>query len=541
MKKEEVKEQDAKEQCCRRRGWTSSLGNSCGRARLLSARPTNRLVLEMLRSIYKGQQQKLSSTPGSSPLRRQIEGNAEMNEEEEEEEGGEAADSLGSLPSASSSRPSMAPPKLIPRKSNKGKDSSTDYSPISAADCFEDAFQVELQGQGSWRVYLTPPKPIGSSGTRAPTASLKQGKASALRPKQRAATTTVSDAALASLELPEVSSDEEEGNQPTEDPPRDPGTLFFFHHGAGFSALSFALAAREITRLTGGEAGVMAMDCRGHGRTSHPASVTLPLDMSVERLAQDCVEVLQALYPKAGQMPTLVLVGHSMGGSVVTSLCAALQSMATPAKVAGVAVLDVVEGTAMDALEGMKGIVLSHPKGFGSVAAGIRWHVDSGSIHNLDSARRSVPSLLVPNPGYPAGTTSAQPVEEEVIEELADEHDATVPNQSIEDSSSYPFIWRADLLATQQYWRGWFQGLSKRFLSARTARLLLLAGTDRLDKELMVGQMQGKYQLTVFPDVGHCLQEDAPEKTAKLLVDFWRRNEVTPGKLGIGLKRVGDA
>lgn len=463
-----------------------------------------------------------------------------MNEEEDGEVAEEEADSLGSLPSASSSRASMAPSKLIPRKSEKGKDSSADYSPISAADCFEDAFQVELQGQGSWRVYLTPPKPIGSSGTPAPAASLKQDKASAIRPKQGLATTT-SDAALASLELPEVSSDEEEGSRPTEDPPRDPGTLFFFHHGAGFSALSFALAAREITRLTGGEAGVMAVDCRGHGRTSHPASVTLPLDMSVERLAQDCVEVLQALYPKAGQMPTLVLVGHSMGGSVVTSLCTALQSMPTPAKVAGVAVLDVVEGTAMDALEGMKGIVLSHPKGFDSVAAGVRWHVDSGSIHNLDSARRSVPSLLVPNSSYTASTTSAQPVEAEAIEELAEEHDATISDRSIEDSSSYPFIWRADLLATQQYWRGWFEGLSKRFLSARTARLLLLAGTDRLDKELMVGQMQGKYQLTVFPDVGHCLQEDAPEKTAKLLVDFWRRNEVTPGKLGIGLKRVGDA
>ncbi|PWN20715.1 protein phosphatase methylesterase [Microstroma glucosiphilum] len=435
----------------------------------------------------------------------------------------------------------MAPPKLVPRKTNKGKENSIDYTPISAADCFEDAFQVELQGQGNWRVYLTPPKPIGPSGTRAPALSPKQGKTSATLPKATTAA-TASDPTLASLELPDVSSDEEEESQPSKTPTRDPGTLFFFHHGAGFSALSFALAAREVTRLTGGEAGVMALDCRGHGRTSHPASIPLPLDMSLERLTQDGVEVLHALYPEPGQMPTLVLVGHSMGGSIVTSLCAALQSLPTPVKVAGVAVLDVVEGTAMDALEGMKGIVLSHPKGFDSVAAGVKWHMDSGSIHNLDSARRSVPSLLVPNPSYSESTTSTQPIEDEAIEELAEEDDATVPHQSAaDDSSSYPFIWRADLLATQQHWRGWFEGLSKRFLGARTARLLLLAGTDRLDKELMVGQMQGKYQLTVFPDVGHCLQEDAPEKTAKLLVDFWRRNEVTPGKLGIGLKRVGDA
>jgi hypothetical protein len=54
---------------------------------------------------------------------------------------------------------------------------------------------------------------------------------------------------------------------------------------------------------------------------------------------------------------------------------------------------------------------------------------------------------------------------------------------------------------------GWFKGLSSGFLACRTARLLVLAGTDRLDKELMIGQMQGKFQMEVIPDVGHMLQE----------------------------------
>jgi protein phosphatase methylesterase 1 len=84
---------------------------------------------------------------------------------------------------------------------------------------------------------------------------------------------------------------------------------------------------------------------------------------------------------------------------------------------------------------------------------------------------------------------------------------------------------------------------------------LLLAGTDRLDKELMIGQMQGKpssylqipnfvpsnifigkYQLQVFPDAGHFIHEDMPEKTATVLVDFWKRNDgaklVLPPKVG---------
>ena len=35
----------------------------------------------------------------------------------------------------------------------------------------------------------------------------------------------------------------------------------------------------------------------------------------------------------------------------------------------------------------------------------------------------------------------------------------------------------------------WYEGLSNRFLTARCARMLVLAGQERLDKELMVGQM----------------------------------------------------
>jgi protein phosphatase methylesterase 1 len=54
---------------------------------------------------------------------------------------------------------------------------------------------------------------------------------------------------------------------------------------------------------------------------------------------------------------------------------------------------------------------------------------------------------------------------------------------------------------------GWFQSLSSRFLACRSARLLVLAGTDRLDKELMIGQMQGKFQMEVVPGVGHMLHE----------------------------------
>ena len=59
-------------------------------------------------------------------------------------------------------------------------------------------------------------------------------------------------------------------------------------------------------------------------------------------------------------------------------------------------------------------------------------------------------------------------------------------------TSSQAWIWRTDLASTQPFWETWFRGLSEKFLTAKGGKLLLLAGTDRLDTELIVGQMQGQ-------------------------------------------------
>lgn len=51
-------------------------------------------------------------------------------------------------------------------------------------------------------------------------------------------------------------------------PPNLPGvkgTVMVCHHGAGFSALSFACFAKEVERLSQGESGVLALDAREHG------------------------------------------------------------------------------------------------------------------------------------------------------------------------------------------------------------------------------------------------------------------------------------
>ncbi|OAQ95984.1 hypothetical protein LLEC1_01662 [Akanthomyces lecanii] len=104
----------------------------------------------------------------------------------------------------------------------------------------------------------------------------------------------------------------------------------------------------------------------------------------------------------------------------------------------------------------------------------------------------------------------------------------TTANESDRDGTpglERPWRWRTNLAATQPFWEGWFVGLSKKFLAAPGGKLLLLAGTDRLDTELTIGQMQGKYNLQVFPEAGHFIHEDMPEQTAVSLVDFYKRND----------------
>ena len=65
------------------------------------------------------------------------------------------------------------------------------------------------------------------------------------------------------------------------------------------------------------------------------------------------------------------------------------------------------------------------------------------------------------------------------------------------------------------------------FLGISVPKLLLLAGVDRLDKDLMVGQMQGKFQMQILPLCGHAVHEDSPEHVAEALANFMIRHKFT--------------
>ena len=82
------------------------------------------------------------------------------------------------------------------------------------------------------------------------------------------------------------------------------------------------------------------------------------------------------------------------------------------------------------------------------------------------------------------------------------------------------FAWRTDLMATKPYWTGWFENLTQQFLDLKVPKQLLLAGSERMDKELTIAQMEGKFKMVVVNDVGHAVQEDNPAKVADVFIDF---------------------
>ena len=135
-------------------------------------------------------------------------------------------------------------------------------------------------------------------------------------------------------------------------PPVDKGPLFVTHHGAGSSGLSFAVCASEIRKALP-NAGVLSLDARGHGETTLQHAQGDPRafaikdnndpDLSLETLSDDLIQVIRLTQEKMAwpEPPGLVLVGHSLGGAVVTE---AAMSEQLGNAVLGYAVLDVVEG-----------------------------------------------------------------------------------------------------------------------------------------------------------------------------------------------------
>jgi protein phosphatase methylesterase 1 len=144
--------------------------------------------------------------------------------------------------------------------------------------------------------------------------------------------------------------------------------FFFCLHGAGMCALSFACAAKEIKSF----ARTLAFDYRGHGDNKHPDGEA---DLSVDTLVSDSLRMLGLMQKKFPES-TFVLVGHSMGGAIAAKVSKALESdehKEINSRVVGLIIIDVSEGTAIEALPHMEAIVSKKPSEFNSVTDAIRW------------------------------------------------------------------------------------------------------------------------------------------------------------------------
>lgn len=187
-----------------------------------------------------------------------------------------------------------------------------------------------------------------------------------------------------------------------------------------------------------------------------------------------------------------------MGGAIATKTVSKIEKEMADSDlkqaVMGMLIIDVVEGTAMDALPFMEQIVKNRPVHFPDLASVVKYGVIGGTVKDKRSARVSMPAQVVETVDKATGLKK--------------------------------YVWRTDLLATKPYWTEWFAGLTETFLSVQTKKMLFLAGSERMDRELTVAHMQGRYQMDVVADCGHVIQEDQPGIVAEKILEFIDRRKI---------------
>lgn len=112
----------------------------------------------------------------------------------------------------------------------------------------------------------------------------------------------------------------------------------------------------------------------------------------------------------------------------------------------------------------------------------------------------------------------------------------SVPSQFAQIGNK--FYWKTDLLKTSSYWREWFTGLDKIFLDIQLPKLLILAEPGRLDKELTIAQMQGKFALKCpLERTGHHIHEDSPREIMNFILEFIRSFRIPLSREEINTKK----
>lgn len=207
-------------------------------------------------------------------------------------------------------------------------------------------------------------------------------------------------------------------------------------HGAGYTALSFALIAAP---LADAGARVVAFDARGHGETVTEDDA----DLAAATLAADAAGVWSALITALGcdpaAPPLTVALGHAMGGTIAVRAAAA-GGLGGAAALAGVVLVDVqLWGDAAATAPHMLAVAAGRPPEFPTYAAALDFAVRSGRCRNPAAVTASFVSML----------------------------------RERTDARGTAWVWRTPLEPTRAHWDGWYDGLDAVFLGLACPKLLI--------------------------------------------------------------------
>mmetsp|Transcript_3358 Transcript_3358/g.6099 ORF Transcript_3358/g.6099 Transcript_3358/m.6099 type:complete len:329 (+) Transcript_3358:62-1048(+) len=233
-------------------------------------------------------------------------------------------------------------------------------------------------------------------------------------------------------------------------------------------------------------------DLRGHGFSGDCSS----LDMDL--LVKDIIHIITTLQHSVIGRRKIILIGHSVGASIATFAAHALTTT-HDSLLGGVVCLDMAEGTALAALPHMKAMLDTWPKSFPSIDSCVDWSVRHHHPTSVCSAEKSIPPTL-----------------------------RRIPSDSGSNSSpdcEGPYFFRTSLRECEANWESWFVGFNAAFLNLsklKTPHILLLSTPERMDNELTVANMQGKFQLKLIQGGcgEHFLHEDQPDQTVAILTNF---------------------
>ncbi|KAG0686976.1 Protein phosphatase methylesterase 1 [Pichia californica] len=328
------------------------------------------------------------------------------------------------------------------------------------------------------------------------------------------------------FQYPTFNNEEEEEEEEEEENP----VIFIGHHGAGSNGLTFIELAKYLKIQSKNlnyskNPGFFTFDMRGHGKTNLINNSNDNYNLSIECLQNDFSFILNNfinLMIKKFKNFSIYLIGHSLGGSILTKFLFNIQQQDNNSNfnplylkfIKSLILIDIVEETAINSLNLMDNYLMNLPLSFPNLNFAINWHIKNNLRFNLNSCNYTIPSILFKD----------------------------------KISNNYKFI--IDLNLTKNYWLNWFKNLSNNFILINNSisKLLILANNDYLDKNLIIGQMKGNFQLIVFTSndlnkyilstitttininkdskkLSHFIQEDIPFKLSITLLEFIERND----------------